>query len=42
MLCLYFTWYNFVRVHQSLRITPVIAALIANTVWDLENLVSPL
>jgi IS1 family transposase len=42
MLCLYFTWYNFVRVHQSLRITPAMAAGITDTIWDFENLISPL
>jgi IS1 family transposase len=42
MLCLYFCWYNFVRIHQTLRVTPAMAAGIADTVWDLENLISPL
>ncbi|MBZ5576684.1 MAG: IS1 family transposase [Acidobacteriia bacterium] len=41
-LCLYFTWYNFVRIHQTLRVTPAMAAGITDRVWDLENLISPL
>ena len=41
-ICLYFTWYNFCRIHQSLRITPAMAAGITGQVWDLENLISPL
>ena len=40
-VCLYFTWYNFVRIHQTLRITPAMAAGITDTVWGLENLISP-
>jgi IS1 family transposase len=40
--CLHFAWYNFCRIHQSLRITPAMAAGIASNVWDLENLISPL
>jgi transposase-like protein/IS1 family transposase len=36
--CLHFGWYNFVRIHQSLRITPAMAAGITDHVWDLEEL----
>src|SRR6266404_5796367 len=25
-LCLYFAWYNFVRIHRTLRVTPAMAA----------------
>jgi len=39
--CLHFTWYNFVRIHQSLRVTPAMAAGIAAGVWEIENLISP-
>jgi len=41
-LCLYFAWYNFVRIHQTLRITPAMAAGIVDRAWGLENLISPL
>jgi transposase-like protein/IS1 family transposase len=41
-LCLYFAWYNFVRIHQTLRITPAMTAGISDRVWDIRDLVSPL
>lgn len=37
-LCLYFTWYNFVRIHQTLRVTPAMAAGITDRLWTLEDL----
>jgi transposase-like protein/IS1 family transposase len=39
--CLWFAFYNFCRIHQTLRATPAMEAGITNRVWDLENLVSP-
>jgi hypothetical protein len=36
--CLHFAWYNFVRVHQTLRVTPAIEAGIVNRVWNLADL----
>jgi IS1 family transposase len=32
--------YNYVRIHQSLRITPAMQAGISNRVWSLENLIA--
>jgi hypothetical protein len=40
MLALYFAWYNFVRVHQTLRKTPAMAADIATEVWSIERLLT--
>ena len=40
MLCLYFAWYNFVRIHQTLRITPAMAAGITDRLWDFEDLIA--
>ena len=37
-LCLYFAWYNFVRVHQKLRVTPAMEAGIANHAWNIPEL----
>ena len=37
-LCLYFAWYNFCRIHQSLWVTPAMAANIENRVWDMGEL----
>jgi capsule polysaccharide modification protein KpsS len=38
MLALYFGWYNFVRVHQSLRVTPALEAGIADHVWTIKEM----
>ena len=38
--CLWFAFYNFCRIHQTLRITPAMAAGIANRAWDLADLVA--
>ncbi|HZP31955.1 MAG TPA: IS1 family transposase [Candidatus Acidoferrales bacterium] len=33
-ISLHFAWYNFVRIHSSLRVTPAMAAGISDHVWD--------
>ena len=33
-------FYNFARIHQTLRITPAVAAGISDHVWGLEEIVS--
>lgn len=38
-LALYFTFYNFCRVHKSLRVTPAMESEISNRIWTLEDLV---
>jgi len=35
---LHFAHYNFVRIHQTLRVTPAMAAGITDHVWELEEL----
>ena len=40
MLCLYFTWYSFIRIHQTLRISLAMAAGITNRLWDFEDLIT--
>ena len=37
---LYFMWYNFGRVRQTLRVTPAMEAGIADHVWSVEELVA--
>ncbi len=32
-------WYNFIRVHQTLRVMPAMEAGIASHVWSLAQLV---
>lgn len=39
-LALHFAWYNLVRVHRSLRITPAMSAGITDHVWSLEELLA--
>jgi hypothetical protein len=36
---LHFLYYNFVRIHQKLRVTPAMAAGIAHRLWDVEDMV---
>jgi IS1 family transposase len=38
-LALYFMYYNFARIHQTLRVTPAMEAGIADHVWSLEEIV---
>jgi len=38
-VALHFMYYNFCRVHQTLRVTPAMEAGISNHVWTLEELV---
>jgi IS1 family transposase len=39
-VALHFMYYNFCRVHQTLRVTPAMEAGIADHVWTIEELVS--
>ena len=36
---LHFMYYNFARIHQSLRITPAMAAGVSSHVWEVEEIV---
>jgi IS1 family transposase len=38
-IALYFMYYNFCRVHQTLRVTPAMEAGLADHVWTLDELV---
>ena len=38
-LALYFAFYNFCRIHKSLRVTPAMAAGITDRLWTLEDIV---
>ena len=40
MVALFFMYYNFARVHQSLRVTPAMAAGVSDHVWDIEEIVA--
>jgi hypothetical protein len=39
MVALYFIYYNFDRVHQTIRVTPAMEAGIPDHVWTIEEIV---
>lgn len=39
-LALYFAFYNFCRIHKTLRLTPAMAAGITDRLWSLEDIVT--
>jgi hypothetical protein len=41
-LALHFAYYNFCRVHATLRVTPAMAAEVTDRVWNLRDLISEL
>jgi len=38
-VALYFMWYNFGRIHQTLRVTPAMEAGVSDHVWSIEEIV---
>jgi IS1 family transposase len=38
-LALYFMFYNFARIHSTLRVTPAMEAGVANHVWSIEEII---
>jgi transposase-like protein/IS1 family transposase len=40
MMSLYFCWYNFCRIHSSIRCTPAMESGITATVWTLKDLLT--
>lgn len=39
-LALYFVWYNFVRQHKALRVSPAMAAGLSNRLWTMADIVA--
>jgi hypothetical protein len=39
MVAIHFLYYNFGRIHKTLRVTPAMQAGLADHVWSLEELV---
>ena len=37
-LAIHFAWYNFCRVHKSIRMTPAMAAGITDHIWTIPEL----
>jgi hypothetical protein len=42
MMAIYFMHYNFVRIHQTLKITPAMAAGVTNDLWEMSDMVNVL
>lgn len=40
MVALYTVWYNFVRIHKTLRCSPAMAAGISDRLWSMEDMVA--
>lgn len=38
-LALYFVWYNFVRIHKTLKVTPAMAAGVTDRLWSVADIV---
>jgi hypothetical protein len=38
-LALYFVWYNFVRIHKTLKVSPAMAAGLTDRLWDMTDIV---
>ena len=38
-LALFTTYYNFVRVHKTLRMSPAMAASVTNRLWEVADIV---
>ena len=36
---LYTVWYNFVRIHKTLRMSPAMAAGVSKTLWDMDHII---
>jgi IS1 family transposase len=39
-LALYFVWYNFVRIHKTLRTSPAMAAGVSKRLWEMSDIVA--
>lgn len=40
MIALYTVWYNSVKMHKTLRMTPSLAAHVTDTLWTMDDLVA--
>ena len=38
-VALHFMYYNFVRIHKTLRVTPAMAAGVTDRLWEIEDIV---
>ncbi len=40
MVAIYTVWYNFIKMHKTLRMTPAMAAGVADKLWSMDDLVA--
>ncbi|HEX9753346.1 MAG TPA: IS1 family transposase [Methyloceanibacter sp.] len=40
MIALYTVWYNFIKMHKTLRMTPAMAAGVTDKLWSMDDLVA--
>jgi len=38
-MAIYFMHYNFARIHQTLKMTPAMAAGVTTTLWEMSDMV---
>jgi hypothetical protein len=41
-VALHFMYYNFVRIHQSLKVSPAMAAGVTDRLWEISDIVKVL
>jgi hypothetical protein len=41
-MALFTTYYNFVRIHKTLRVTPAMAAGVTDRLWEVSDIVAML
>jgi IS1 family transposase len=39
-IAIHYAWYNFVRIHQTLRVTPAMAAGVTEHLWSIQDIVA--
>jgi hypothetical protein len=39
-VALFMTYYNFVRIHSTLRVTPAMAAGVSHRLWEVSDIVA--
>jgi len=39
-IAIHYAYYNFVKIHQTLRVTPAMAAGVTDRLWDISDLVA--
>lgn len=40
MVAIYAVWYNWMRIHKTLRVTPAMAAGLTDRIWSWEDIIA--